>query len=86
MRFKKPIYVIRDRDFNRSVTYHRLTRGYSFAELSQNITRFWNRDEAETIAKSLIIRDGYSSEISDNYFYVDEQNSDADIKHRYMTR
>lgn len=86
MKFKNPIYVIRDVDFHRSVTYYRLNRGFRFAELTQNITRFWDKDEAETIAKSLVFRSGLDGEILENYFYVDEQDGDKDIKHQYIPR
>ena len=85
MKFKNPIYVIRDRDFHRSVTYYRVSGGYSFAIFSQNISRFWDRNEAENIAKSLIFRSGLDNSILlEGYFYVDEQDGDAKIKMQFI--
>ena len=86
MKFKNPIYVIRDRDFHRSVTYYRVSGGYSFASFSQNISRFWNRDEAENIAKLLICRSGLNGKILEDYFYVDEQDGDAKIQVQFIPR
>lgn len=85
MKFKNPIYVIRDRHFHRQVTYYRQNGGYSFANLSQNVSRFWDEDEAKIIMSTLIMKDNDGNVYKD-YFYLDEQDGDKDIKHQYISR